>query len=1090
MADSTFEDEFAAAIAPTNSTKRTALRNALNALNLSAGAATGALATVLGSITDALEELPAIPTQADIDDAIAEKLSTLNPATVTPAQILAALGGPVAVAPEPAVSVLPTISGTAQVGKDLTATPAVWLNNPANVTGEWYRDGVPTGSINLTRTLTAADEGAVMTYVEKATSARTGAVFTATSLPTVEVIAAAAPVPSNTILPVVTGTPTPGNTLSTSNGTWTNSPTGYTYQWRRAGVDIAGATSSTYVAQTADIGKAITARVTAANGPSSGVISSNSVTVVAALAISGTPRTAQIGLAYGFTPTVVGGSGTRTFSLSGTLPAGLSFSTTTGTISGTPTTAGTTTGLTITVDDPSGSPVAVLGPFSIVRSGTAWDIGLTRTPSYVPAWTRPATIAQGKANGSIPADAIEFETGNNGGPFASTAAGWGAFIDACNAADKSGAIQTPLTSLNNPARKYLFRGLYGAGLADVMVRRTDRTGSSPNNRRCLFMVWKNKVTIRGINFVDCSGILGVCYPMVPLVKSGSLDASPYFTGTDPTYVTFGSGTGANGTNYPVGQLGTIAITGSVNISSGNIVRQIPATDNTGTTSGEKMDDTAWYATTETITLFTGQACTTHTQVRDAINAGSSTHGFRAELNDSGQVRLGYVDTTTRAPIEINMIYTGSGSVKTNNRTPEVDINYCTFTDCDQVFGAVLDVLELGTISVNKNDCPGTWGLVSAPVTRWQGIYAANNNWYDCMPTRTPAVGRTASTLPSGSSQSGRNTFIQLGSDSAVMMRYHGAQGGNFSYVENNRVDRVESTNNTDTVNCAVLSDIRGGFQNTANGKLHRVAYNDEFHIIGVNGAEDSQPHYGKYRGLTVVGNRIEQFGAAYVANTSTQNGSETGGVLLKNPGNYAFTITGIAAAGGGAAPENIVVAGNTFIDGPDGCSWVKIDENGGYSIVEQNLFDGWDNQKGGVDQTAGAGSGLIRITGRQYGWRLNSNRFRRCNPRTATKRVISLWNLTLLTPIDGARYSIAGNEFYLDTVTYTANTPLATYNGSTSGNVKTAFQTGTNRILAPDGTDTGFRWQVVEDSNVVLAGTGTATPPAYGSINYLASYAA
>jgi hypothetical protein len=62
-----------------------------------------------------------------------------------------------------------------------------------------------------------------------------------------------------------------------------------------------------------------------------------------------------VGQAYNFVPTATGGSGAKTFALTGTLPAGLSFNTTTGAITGTPTTAGTTSGLTITVTDSSGS---------------------------------------------------------------------------------------------------------------------------------------------------------------------------------------------------------------------------------------------------------------------------------------------------------------------------------------------------------------------------------------------------------------------------------------------------------------------------------------------------------------------------------------------------------------------------------------------------------------------------------------------------------------------------------------------------------------------------------------------------------------
>jgi len=97
--------------------------------------------------------------------------------------------------------------------------------------------------------------------------------------------------------------------------------------------------------------------ITSGVGGQPAVFSSSSGPIGDALSISGSMPAGAVGVAYSFTPSVTGGSGTRSFTLTGTLPGGLSFSSSTGTISGTPTTQGTTPGLSITVTDSSGSAV-------------------------------------------------------------------------------------------------------------------------------------------------------------------------------------------------------------------------------------------------------------------------------------------------------------------------------------------------------------------------------------------------------------------------------------------------------------------------------------------------------------------------------------------------------------------------------------------------------------------------------------------------------------------------------------------------------------------------------------------------------------
>ncbi len=71
------------------------------------------------------------------------------------------------------------------------------------------------------------------------------------------------PVPVNTGLPVIGGTPQGGRTLTTTNGTWTGSPTSYIYQWEDCNssgascVNIVGATAGEYTLTEADLGHTV-----------------------------------------------------------------------------------------------------------------------------------------------------------------------------------------------------------------------------------------------------------------------------------------------------------------------------------------------------------------------------------------------------------------------------------------------------------------------------------------------------------------------------------------------------------------------------------------------------------------------------------------------------------------------------------------------------------------------------------------------------------------------------------------------------------------------------------------------------------------
>ncbi len=95
--------------------------------------------------------------------------------------------------------------------------------------------------------------------------------------------------PVNTGLPIVSGNTEQGQTLTTSNGTWSGNPTSFTYQWRRCDTagnncsDIAGATANAYLLTGSDVGSTLRARVTATNADGSTPATSAQTAVVTGL---------------------------------------------------------------------------------------------------------------------------------------------------------------------------------------------------------------------------------------------------------------------------------------------------------------------------------------------------------------------------------------------------------------------------------------------------------------------------------------------------------------------------------------------------------------------------------------------------------------------------------------------------------------------------------------------------------------------------------------------------------------------------------------------------------------------------------------
>lgn len=185
-----------------------------------------------------------------------------------------------------------TVSGSYQVGSRLTTkvslqgTAAAFAEQPGTrYRHYWLAGGYPTGAnsfalIGTGASLTVPSNFASYDYVilisivsspgQKPAflqgigyiSPRLLAAFggSSTIYPTGAVVAGTTPFPS--ALPAITGTARTGRTLTATPGAWSQSPTGFTYQWKRNGKAIAGAKAKTYRPGAADVGKRLTVTVT------------------------------------------------------------------------------------------------------------------------------------------------------------------------------------------------------------------------------------------------------------------------------------------------------------------------------------------------------------------------------------------------------------------------------------------------------------------------------------------------------------------------------------------------------------------------------------------------------------------------------------------------------------------------------------------------------------------------------------------------------------------------------------------------------------------------------------------------------------
>ena len=182
----------------------------------------------------------------------------------------------------------PTVSGKAELGGTLSCSQGVWTGTaPITYTYRWLRDKVAIGTATSSSyTVTSEDEGEELSC--KVTAENSGGSTPAESSNSLKITGKP---PANVSVPTVKGIAEVGQTLTCSEGKWEGSqPITYKYQWLSGGVEVGGATASTYLIKAGDEGKAVSCRVTATNSAGGPVTAaSQAVTIALAHLTSITP---------------------------------------------------------------------------------------------------------------------------------------------------------------------------------------------------------------------------------------------------------------------------------------------------------------------------------------------------------------------------------------------------------------------------------------------------------------------------------------------------------------------------------------------------------------------------------------------------------------------------------------------------------------------------------------------------------------------------------------------------------------------------------------------------------------------------------
>ena len=190
----------------------------------------------------------------------------------------------------------PTITGTAAVGRTLSANPGTWAPATTQLAYQWKAGGtaIPDATA-ATLQIPASALGQAITVSVTGTAAG----YTTTTT-TSAATAAVALGTLDAVTPTITGTAAVGATLTAHPGAWRPYPVLMTYQWNVDGVAFPGATKQTFAVPASASGKTITVTATGnVTGYAAASRTSSATTAVTGGTLAGpTPTitgTAQVG---------------------------------------------------------------------------------------------------------------------------------------------------------------------------------------------------------------------------------------------------------------------------------------------------------------------------------------------------------------------------------------------------------------------------------------------------------------------------------------------------------------------------------------------------------------------------------------------------------------------------------------------------------------------------------------------------------------------------------------------------------------------------------------------------------------------------